>query len=130
MKTYILFIATAFLFVACQNDPRAKLPQTGLFGQSINENTEVIAPEDANSKINEQVIVSGVVDEYCKGDGCWLTLKNSNGESLFVEVSDKSFVLPHNINGKNVLAEGVLQSDSSEQSHGSVKLMATGIVIK
>jgi len=75
------------------------------------------------------VKVTGTIEEYCKGEGCWLTLRNPDGEALFVEVKDKAFVLPHNIEGKTASVNGIAKKDTAD---GKVQLSieADGIMIK
>ena len=39
-----------------------------------------------NAEKEFNATVTGLISEYCKGEGCWLTLENQGGEPLFVEV--------------------------------------------
>lgn len=139
-----LFIATASLLLACAEDPRAKLPKTGLYGTEISSDSTLTA-NDVYTLIKDtndvNVVVSGTIANYCKGEGCWLTLKyqgsdytnpackNKKNCDLFVEVENKAFVLPKDIDGKQALVQGraVKEMIKGEEE---VKILATGILIK
>jgi len=73
-------------------------------------------------KKNEAVI------EDCKGEGCWLSLKNENGKPILVEVKDKKFVLPLKINGSNAFIKGELQYVQADKY--DFKIIASGMTIK
>jgi len=132
MKTTNILFVTILVFAACNNNPRMKIPQTGNFGNAFTEsnplNVEQLATSlDSNNTFQTQVL--GTVSSYCKGEGCWLVLKNNDGEDLFVNVKDKAFVLPYNIEGKTAIVTGIAIKDSSA---GKIELSieAEGIIIK
>lgn len=132
MKNLIILILVATAFAACNNDPRLKLPQSGNYGISFTEintmTTEqlVQALDTAN---NFSVQVSGTVSQYCKGEGCWLTLKNNNGDDVFVNIKDKAFVLPYNIEGKTAIINGIAIKDTANEKT-ELSIEADGIVLK
>jgi hypothetical protein len=128
----ILFALTLAAIVACNTDPRTKLPQTGNFGVAIKDDSaktvnDVLTALQTNT--NFPVKVTGVIAEYCKGEGCWLTLENKSGEALLVEVENKAFVLPRNISGKIAVAEGMAVKEKTD-GKTEVKIVAKGILIK
>lgn len=127
---YILFAA---LVISCNNDPRKNLPATGNFGTEVNEDV-AITVNDALVKLNTEnefnATVTGLVSEYCKGEGCWLTLENQGGEPLFVEVENKAFVLPHNIMGKVAVVTGKVTKTTNDAGKTEPMITATGILIK
>lgn len=132
MKKLTASIIITFVFFACNNDPRMKLPQTGSYGVSFTETTLLTTEQlakalDSTNTISVQV--SGTVSEYCKGEGCWLTLKNSDGEDVFVNVKDKAFVLPYNIEGKTAIINGTAIKDTSNEKT-ELSIEADGIVLK
>lgn len=131
----IIYIILIVIVASCGNsDPRAKLPTTGNFGATVKEDSaksvsDMIAA--IQTKDEMPVKVTGVIDEYCKGEGCWLTLKNQNGESIFVETENKSFILPRNINGKTAVVEGISKKIEKENTGDKeIKIIAKGILIK
>jgi uncharacterized protein YdeI (BOF family) len=130
-KTLYSFIVVLVLF-SCNNDPRLKLPQTGNYGVTFTADSVLSVKQVAEALIigdDIPVTVSGTVTQYCKGEGCWLTLKNDDGEDLFIDVKDKAFVLPYNIENKTAIAHGVAKRDTVE---GKIQLsvVADGILIK
>jgi hypothetical protein len=133
MKNILWSICLLFALAGCKNDPRLKLPQTGAYGAAFAADSTVTVKQVAEALIvgNEvPVTVSGTISQYCKGEGCWLTLKNDDGgEDLFIDVKDKAFVLPYNIENKTAIAHGVAKRDTLE---GKIQLsvVADGIVIK
>lgn len=128
-----LLLFPIFLYSCADGDPRNKLPQSGQFGETVNE-SEAITTEQLMDKMTGmtelKTTVSGTIDEYCKGEGCWLTLKNPKGEALFVEVENKAFVLPHQISGKEAVVSGTAMIDTTEEGKIEVVMMANGVLIK
>jgi hypothetical protein len=129
----LIFTALTALLISCNNDPRNKLAATGNFGTQVNE-TETITVNDALTKLNTEkefnATVTGLISEYCKGEGCWLTLENQGGEPLFVEVENKTFVLPHHINGKVAVVTGKVLQTTNDAGKTEPMIIASGILIK
>lgn len=129
----LTWILSAFLFVACNTDPREKLPATGSFGQPVKTDTVLTVNEVLTRLTTEPefpVSATGLIKEYCKGEGCWLTLENQGGEPLFVEVENKVFVLPHHITGKVATVTGTASKTTNDAGKTEAKISATGIEIK
>lgn len=132
MKKILSILIVSFAIVACSNDPRAKLPTTGNFGgtvltDSIKTVSDVISILQTMPEAN--VNVTGTIEKYCKGEGCWLTLENKGGEALFVEVENKAFVLPRNIEGKVATVTGKAIKEMKE-GKSEMKILATAINIQ
>lgn len=132
MKHLACILIAAITLISCNNDPRSKLPQTGTFGTAFTADSVITVAqvtEALNIANNIPVKVTGTISQYCKGEGCWLTLKNPDGDDLFVEVKDKAFVLPHNIENKTAVANGIAKKDTVE---GKIQLsiVADGIIIQ
>jgi hypothetical protein len=132
MKKLIALMLIATAFAACNNDPRMKLPQTGNYGIAFTETNTITAEQlvqALDTTNNFAVQVTGTVSQYCKGEGCWLTLKNNNGDDVFVNVKDKAFVLPYNIEGKTAIINGIAIRDTSNEKT-ELSIEADGIVLK
>ena len=132
MKKLLLILLVSVVFVACSNDPRAKLPNTGNFGatvltDSLKTVSDVISILQTQTEAS--VNVTGIIEKYCKGEGCWLTLENKGGEALFVEVEKKAFVLPRNIEGKLVTVTGKAIKEMKD-GKAEMKILATAIKIQ
>jgi len=131
MKKLIFIICIAAIF-GCNSDPRAKLPQTGNFGTTVSaEGAKTVSDVMMQFQTTDSfpVKVTGIVEEYCKGEGCWLSLENKGGEALFVEVENKAFILPRNISGKIAVVEGKAVKEMNE-GKTELKISAKGILIK
>ncbi|TAE83850.1 MAG: DUF4920 domain-containing protein [Bacteroidetes bacterium] len=128
----IVNILICLCLIACNNDPRSSLSPTGAWGEPI-ENTATIDVKTVLQKLHveQQIAVTtkGTIVDFCKGEGCWLTLQNEGGDPLWVEIKDNAFVLPYHIDGKTAIVQGVAVIDSSENGKPSPKLIATGIKI-
>ncbi len=123
----LLLIAFSALFLACNNDPRAKMTSTGSFGEKFeiaNDMKEINTLNLSDSSIYDIHQISGTIEKYCKGEGCWMTLK-ANNSFVRVDTKDKKFVLPKNIDGKKAIANGQFILEDNELS-----FEATGIVIE
>lgn len=128
----VLSIVTLVLLIACNNDPRAKLPQTGNFGATVTADSAITVNDllvTMGTQTEANVKVTGLVESYCKGEGCWLTLKNPSGDALFVEIEEKAFVLPHKIDGKVAVVQGKAVKEDIE-GKTQVKILANGVLIK
>jgi hypothetical protein len=132
MKKFIYILFTALL-ISCNSDPRKNLPATGNFGTKVTEN-DAITVNDVLVKLNTEnefnATITGLISEYCKGEGCWLTLENQGGEPLFVEVENKAFVLPHNITGKVAVVTGKVSKTTNDAGKSEPMITASGILIK
>jgi hypothetical protein len=120
------------VFVACGNNNRAKIPNTGNFGatvltDSLKTVSDVISLLQTQNEVS--VNVTGIVEKYCKGEGCWLTLENKGGEALFIEVDKKAFVLPLNIEGKLANVTGIAVKETKD-GKTEMKILASAIQIQ
>lgn len=132
MKRIATLLVLALFIAACGGNDRSKMPATGTFGTPIKTDTvktvsDVLALLETENNI--PVVASGAIESYCKGEGCWLALENKGGEPLLVEVAEKAFVLPMNIDGKIATVQGTAVK---EETHGKaeLKIIATGITIQ
>ena len=128
----LLFILCIATIMSCNNDPRAKLPQTGNFGATVvTDSLKTVSDVMMQFQTADSfpVRVTGTVDAYCKGEGCWLTLENKGGDALFVETENKSFILPRNISGKTAIVEGKAVKEKND-GKTELKIVAKGILIK
>jgi len=130
VKKLFTIISCLFFAFACSNDPRSKLPQTGNFGEKIettNDSKDAITAYNTIelSGINDTGIFSGTITNYCKGEGCWLSLENDSKQPILVDIENKMFVLPRKIEGKKVYIKGTIVEDGNE-----IKIVAKGILIQ
>lgn len=125
------FIFLFSFLLACNSDPRKSIPETGSYGKPFTPAALMTVEQVehlADSSNNVPVQVSGTITNYCKGEGCWLTLKNKDGKDLLIEVKDKAFVLPYHIDGKEAVVNGIAVKGGESDTTLSVE--ADGILIK
>ncbi len=122
----ILCFGLVTFFVSCNGNSRSSIPKTGSFGEQVDLNSTFLNPGDTQNL--GQTLFTGEIVNYCKGEGCWLSLKNENGKPILVEIKDKQFVLPLDINGSNAFIKGELQYLQAEKY--DFKIIASGITIK
>jgi hypothetical protein len=132
MKNSILVLSILLSFVACGNDSRSKLPNTGNFGAEVKTDSlktvsDVVNVLQTQTEVN--VNVTGTIEKVFKGEGCWLTLENKGGETLFIEIEKKSFVLPENIEGKIAIITGKAIKETNN-GKTEIKVLGTAINIK
>lgn len=60
----------------------------------------------------KQVKVKGKISDACKMEGCWLELSSSQGLPILVTYKEEAFTLPLEIQGKEVVIEGLAYRDS------------------
>ena len=58
---------------------------------------------------DEQVVIHGVVTSVCQEKGCWMTLRDDNGQEIFVRFEGEAFVLPHGVAGRNAVIHGSVE---------------------
>ena len=54
----------------------------------------------------ENVVVEGEISEVCQAEGCWMKLKNSAGENIFVKFKDHAFLIPKDLAGHKAYVSG------------------------
>jgi hypothetical protein len=79
------------------------------FGEGVKKGNIVPATE-VNAKLGDatkaEMKVSGEVVTVCKKKGCFMKLKMSDGETMFVKFKDYGFFMPKDIEGKTVVVDG------------------------
>jgi len=78
------------------------------FGDKINEDGAIaLADMKMGDKKEMKVKLTGEVEAVCQKKGCWMDLKNPNGESMRVTFKDYAFFMPKDCAGKTAIVEGV-----------------------
>ncbi|OYU96021.1 MAG: hypothetical protein CFE21_06310 [Bacteroidetes bacterium B1(2017)] len=130
MKTKLFLLILVALLGSCDSDPRANLAPTGSFGETFTPSESILDVSNLpaiDSSIAGATQISGTIEKYCKGEGCWLTLKQGNSY-LRVNTKDKKFILPKNIDGKHVTANGLFIPNEDKEGN-PFTFEATGIII-
>jgi hypothetical protein len=131
MKIFVSVLLIV-LTISCSENKRKQLPEKGYFGQAFTTDSCIDVTQINDNMIQTDslsIIVCGKIGNYCKGEGCWLSIDNPNGKPLLVENKNKSFIVPFDIGKKSIQAKGVLLKMEPNAKYG-FKLIATGVLIQ
>ena len=108
MKRIILlvqFFISALTYA--QIRPAAKGIVYGAEVHSDNAITVVELEKKLESKNEFTGSIKGRVVSVCQEKGCWMKLAKENGENIMVRFKDYKFFVPKNIDGKEVVLNGI-----------------------
>ena len=54
----------------------------------------------------EHVVLSGEITQVCQAEGCWMKMKNAEGDDIFVKFNDHAFVIPKDLAGHKAYVHG------------------------
>src|SRR5690606_37471455 len=77
------------------------------YGQDF-EKTNIIDVSSLEKKMKgkkemSNVVVTGELSQVCQAEGCWVKLKNENGEDVLVKFKDHAFLVPKDLTGTVVV---------------------------
>jgi hypothetical protein len=109
-------ITLAFVLLSCMSviaqPPKGEAKKGMIFGEkttavgalNVNDLTEnVSADKEANVKVKGKVV------EVCTQMGCWLKMETAKG-NIMVKMKDHSFFVPLDLNGKEIVVDGIAKS--------------------
>ena len=80
------------------------------YGKAITKE-KAITMASLNQELKKDTVytgkIAGQVTEVCTKKGCFMKLKQANGEDIMVRFKDYAYFMPQNIVGKKVVIEGV-----------------------
>lgn len=119
MKSIFLVASFALTMMACQNSGEGSATKTEntqaaaavqTFGEKITEEGAVGVDQlstllkDTNAVATK---LTGTVTAACQTKGCWMTMKNPNGDDLRVTFKDYAFFVPKDCAGKTAIIDGI-----------------------
>ncbi len=129
MLKRIVLIGAAILAVSCSSDkPKAELKT---YNEPIVKKDYIVYGEELQSKpiykmesFNDVSVgdepktlaLEGQIKSVCKKKGCWMKMKNPNGNDLFVSF-DYVFLVPKNADGRRAIIEGELSNDTTSVAY-------------
>lgn len=163
-KYFLLFMSTGILLYSCQSDTESKEENTeevavttdSTYGTSFTPDGAITVSE-FNSEMSDKdsmdnVVVIGELSEVCQKMGCWVKMKNDDGEDIFVKFKGHDFFVPKDYAGKQAIVKGTATREVTpvdEQRHyledagaseeeiaaitepkEELKIEATGIIVK
>lgn len=134
MKVFNIFLVLILVLTACRSKEEKTSANQGesdtyaysSYGEKISPdsalNVEAASELYQNLKAMDTVTskIRGEVKEVCKIKGCWITLALPNGKEARVSFKDYGFVVPMDIEGREVIVQGLAYSDITsieEQKH-------------
>lgn len=128
----ILFVAIASLLLAAcgGNVPQTKgnadstenqtqlIDTIGMtyYGEKITPDSSVAVSELAvlmGDKTELNCKVSGEIEAVCQKKGCWMDIKNPNGEAVRITFKDYGFFMPKDAAGKKAIMLGVAKVEET-----------------
>jgi len=108
----LLFIAAAMLTATltyAQQDAIKPAAPGVTYGKTVTKD-KAITLASLNKELSKDTVyngkIAGEVVEVCKKKGCFMKLKQANGEDVMVRFTDYAFFMPQNLVGKKVVVEG------------------------
>ena len=111
MKGLKLLVAAIFITAASYAQQSEITPAAAgvTYGKTVTKD-KAITLASLNKKLTADTVyngkISGEVTEVCKKKGCFMKLKQANGEDIMVRFTDYAYFMPQNIVGKKVVIEG------------------------
>jgi hypothetical protein len=112
MKALTLWVAAMLLCTLTYAQQNAIKPAAAgvTYGKAITKD-KAISLASLNQELKKDTMytgkISGQVTEVCTKKGCFMKLKQANGEDIMVRFKDYAYFMPQNIVGKKVVIEGV-----------------------
>ncbi|MEP6583731.1 MAG: DUF4920 domain-containing protein [Ginsengibacter sp.] len=111
MKKMFLF---AFMFLSVATYAQEKPAEKGaLYGSEVTEKNAISVAELSKKLESEKQFsgqVKGKVVSVCQAEGCWMKLAKDDGENIMIRFKDHKFFVPKDINGKEVILDGVAKT--------------------
>lgn len=84
--------------------------ETNSYGKAF-KIEKVVPADELASRIGDRkkldkVVVEGEITAVCQAAGCWMKLKNSNGQDIFVKFKDHEFLVPKDLAGRKAYVFG------------------------
>ncbi|MHA6727455.1 DUF4920 domain-containing protein [Chryseobacterium sp. A301] len=99
--------------------------------QSLNSIQQTVK----DGKSSKKITLQGEVTQVCENKGCWIVIKTPKNEKFLVQMKDYGFFVPQDIQGKQVLLEGIAQErqrtkESAKSSDSTqIRILASGIEV-
>ncbi|WP_297792328.1 DUF4920 domain-containing protein [uncultured Eudoraea sp.] len=121
MKSFNIFLVVLVLLTGCKDQKKPSNPgenqeverNYASFGKAIDGESalgsdemfgkyqSLLATDTLNLKFE------ATVNDVCKSKGCWMKLNLKNGEEVMVKFKDYGFFVPKDIEGKEVIVNGI-----------------------
>jgi hypothetical protein len=129
MKKVLVMAATALALVSCggsateqksnaDSTQAAAVDTAGMtfYGEKITPDSAISIGELAalmGDKTELNCKVSGEIEAVCQKKGCWMDIKNPNGESIRITFKDYGFFMPKDASGKKAIMQGIAKVEET-----------------
>lgn len=118
----IFFIAALFCGTAVYAQQSAITPAAAgvTYGKAITADKAITLISLNQALATDTVYrgkVTGEVIEVCKKKGCFMKLKQADGNHVMVRFTDYAFFMPQNIVGKKVVVDGTAKATETSVEH-------------
>ena len=109
----ILLVFLCVGFIAFGQNKTNATDAARSFGASFDEkgvvDTDKMLQNYENLEVKDSISVKfrAEVKEVCQAKGCWMTLQLKDGKEVMVRFKDYGFFMPKDINGKEVIVNGL-----------------------
>ncbi len=114
MKKILLY--TCLFFTAHSFAQVAPAEKGSVYGSSISSK-EAISVADLQEKLKSEKQftgkVIGKVVSVCREKGCWMKIAKADGSEIMVRFKDYKFFVPKNIDGKEVVLNGIAKKSTT-----------------
>lgn len=100
---------------AMKSDQFADNPE-GFFGEIISPDGALKVEEFSDAMEGKDTIrtkIRAVAESVCKNKGCWMKVRTADGDLMRIKFKDYAFFVPMDIDGKEVVFEGVAFRDTT-----------------
>lgn len=126
MKSFNILLVFLVLLVSCKNKQKPAEESENVqieknyasFGKLIDYNGAIGSEDmlDQFQSLKEadtlKTKFSATVTDVCKSKGCWMKLNLKNGEEVMVKFKDYGFFVPKDIEGREVVLNGIAFVDN------------------
>ncbi|MCO5232955.1 MAG: DUF4920 domain-containing protein [Chitinophagales bacterium] len=124
MKNWIYGIIATLILLGCSQQEEVK----SLYGEDFNISSpisteQLIQEIDSKAEV-KNTQVEGVVEKSCGHTGCWLTLKNSQGKTIYVTYKDDAFTTAKNLKDRKVVLQGEGRYNQDDEEY---EFIASGL---
>jgi len=126
MKKIFLFIISIslILIIACNNKQVTTTKVNDSTGETITYYGDAFDADETAISINKlykkmqktallNTTIKGEVENVCLKKGCWMTIKNDDGEPMRVTFKDYAFFMPMDCHNKTVTFKGKAYQDTT-----------------
>jgi hypothetical protein len=104
----LIFLTASFLFAVILKAQTQPATSGTVYGK-VSDNDKILIVDKLESALKENKYegkITGKVAEVCLAEGCWIKIQEADGSTMMVRAKNHSFVMPPDIVGKTVVAEG------------------------